>query len=412
MNAGELHISVLADYSYFLRQLSDLQTVAKKDAEVIGTTVAKAVSGAVAEPKPVAKPIVKEIKETVRLIDPPLTELETKLRTRLKEAGATAGGAVGESMGQKLKNGLNEQMKGAIIAAIGVATADKLLKGFAEAIRGDKGLGKALEDVLVSVPVIGAAYQVGEAIGARALKGFESMMDPDRLSRRGTDIAYMEEVDARNKAEADAKAAGQRAAQELANRIAMERRHVAAQEKELSDRQDARAIAAAKYRKDEIAVYEIEYRRAIDALKAEELATLGPLVYDDEAWERANAVIKDRAKLLEEEFAERRAAIEEEATLREKALMDEAAKREEMAAAEEAKKDKEIQARMEALTREIEEIEDARTASARGGIGSAATAIGSFTFDAYPDAQKKANDERMISHLAGIHRRMETSGIN
>lgn len=49
------------------------------------------------------------------------------------------------------------------------------------------------------------------------------------------------------------------------------------------------------------------------------------------------------------------------------------------------------------------EFEERRLAGQRAGIGTAQTALGTFTFDAYSDADKKRNDEAMLSELKQLN---------
>ena len=91
-----------------------------------------------------------------------------------------------------------------------------------------------------------------------------------------------------------------------------------------------------------------------------------------------------------------------------KKLADEKAKQEQEIAdklAEEAIK------RVEELRDKQAEIESQRVDALTAGVTSANTALGTFTFDAYSDADKKRNDQDSLRQLREINRAMTNLGL-
>jgi hypothetical protein len=61
--------------------------------------------------------------------------------------------------------------------------------------------------------------------------------------------------------------------------------------------------------------------------------------------------------------------------------------------------------------KEIADLEQQRVSSQQAGIGSAQTALGSFKFDAYPAADKRKNDERLVGLMTNIRDQQRAAGF-
>jgi hypothetical protein len=61
--------------------------------------------------------------------------------------------------------------------------------------------------------------------------------------------------------------------------------------------------------------------------------------------------------------------------------------------------------------KQIADLEQERVSSQQAGIGSAQTALGSFKFDAYPAADKRKNDERLVGLMTNIRDQQRSAGF-
>lgn len=96
----------------------------------------------------------------------------------------------------------------------------------------------------------------------------------------------------------------------------------------------------------------------------------------------------------------------------EKKVQDEAAKKAEDDAKKLAEqKRKEAEQLQKDLSDQEKSLWDWRIAAQTAGLGSAATALGTFKFDAYPASQKKENDQRIVRSLEAIRDQQKTAGF-
>jgi hypothetical protein len=274
---------------------------------------------------------------------------------------------------------------------------------------GEEGIGTAIENLVKSTPIIGAAYRLGTSIGtalvnafgaetgeqmdARLQEEFEKTMEAAdrRLKIIGQKEAEAREATAtlqsaadlefeiavrRLEKEGDAKKAiferglreEQRLELEVANKIANVNSD--AQKDALRREYDARIQLNADETRDKIAKQE-EADAKIAADRAE-----------SDAKAIADAAEKER-QAAEKVAAQRQKDAEAAARLAEKAASDKLAAQERAFA-------------------EATRIEEERISSQGAGVTSFNTALGAFKFDAYPDADKKRNDERMVRALENL----------
>jgi len=351
----------------------------------------------------VGRSAARDIADGLELEDVPL-------RSSSVSMGKKIGTETSKGLFQTFTQGINEQAKGAVMAVLGISMADRLLRGIADTIRGDKTIGQALYDVVTSVPIAGAAVELGEAIGAAAVRGMESLRDPNRDARRQADIAFeaaMKEENARNTAREQRQ---QAETSYNAARRNEETRHLQSLRDDLVNRETERAKLAAKNRGDELAFLEIEYAQALEKLQAEERQALGPLTSKGAA-DAANAILAERRKLLEDEFAERRMMIEKEIA-DEQAMKQRELDKLEQARIASVKKENELRRRQqEELAKFDEESLATRIEAQRAGVGSVSTFAGEFKFDAYSDAAKKKNDDTMVKELKTIREKISLGGF-
>jgi hypothetical protein len=335
---------------------------------------------------------------------------EIPLRSSAASMGKKIGTETSKGLFSSLTKGINEQAKGAVMAVLGVTMADRLMRGMADAIRGDKSIGEALHEVITSVPIIGGAFELGEAIGAAAIRGMESLRDPGAADRRAADIAYEDAMNlenARNTARKNRQDAER--AYETRRRYD-ETQHLDMLRRDLVERETDRAKMAAQARGDDLRFLEIEYGQALEALRAEERKALGPLTSKDAA-DAANAILAERRRLLDEEFADRRMKIEEEIA-KETELNRKAAEELEILRIEATRAEfRYAMEQQEKLKRVEEESLATRIEAQRAGVGSVSTFAGEFRFDAYPETEKRRNDNRMVDELKKIRERIAVGGF-
>ena len=254
----------------------------------------------------------------------------------------------------------------------------------------------ALEGTIKSIPLVGAAYELGTQIGTALGNAFSDADEMEEsLKARG------EQMDAMAK----------RAA-EINKMRDEERSAIFGQKQESGDLERKLAIETARIAGDERRAADIEAIQAITDIEKNLASELAASMSEEET-----ALIKDnhrlRLDLIEQELAQKYKKIEgEEAKIAESALkadqdriQDAAREAADVArkAANEAEKEAKRAADQEERNRSaIAKIESDRISSQTAGITSGATAIGSFRFDAYPDSDKRRNDERMVKGIEAI----------
>jgi len=169
-------------------------------------------------------------------------------------------------------------------------------------------------------------------------------------------------------------------------------------------------VDAARESGDERKAIEIELAEELRQLADERIQALGATGGDEAAFNRARDAFTKREQFAKER-AERR--IREVQTAEEEAALEVAEKQRQIdeKAAKDALNAAEKQAKAEAeIRQEIVGLLDQRMTQGAAGISSAQTALGQFTFDAYPDQQKRKNDEAIVKQITELNRKASIAG--
>lgn len=267
---------------------------------------------------------------------------------------------------------------------------------------GEEGIGSALDNLAKATPIIGAAYRIGTAIGESLMNAFGAETNEQFAERVEQELA-----DAQARAERQRKIAqGQEA--EARETFGLEQEAGAAefeaQMRQLERTGQAeRAIFLRGLNEEERLQTEMELRVADAANEAQ--ADAIRRLYEAKIQSNADETRDKLEKQKEADKAAAEARIAEETRAAEQIAKAEtdaakAAQREQEKADQEAARAREKAD--EERTRKMEEaarLEDERISSQAAGITGANTALGTFRFDAYPDSDKKRNDERMVKAL-------------
>lgn len=267
---------------------------------------------------------------------------------------------------------------------------------------GEEGIGTALDNLAESTPVIGAAYRIGKAIGGALVNAFGAETEDQFAARVEAELeAAQKQADARRKIaqaqEAEARETFGLGQEAGGAQFELEMRRLEqAGEKE-------RAIFLRGLREEEQLLNEMEIRVA-DAANEEQKRAIQAL-YDAKIQlnaDETNRKLEDEKRaaqaLLDAKLADEMKAAEEIAKAEADAAKKSASEREKVEkeaiqAAE--KRDAERLKNLEEAAR----IEEERIASQGAGVTGFQTALGTFKFDAYPDSEKKRNDDRMVRAL-------------
>jgi len=330
----------------------------------------------------------------------------------VKQSAADTASSTGAFFRNKLKDEFSEQKAGKVLGSVlGLGMADNMMRSASAAIRGDKSIGEAVNELVSNLPVIGGAFELGKSIGERIadkIYGATSLAERQRI--RAIELAYEAEMKAaldleEKKTAAEKKRIAEvRKAQEQARKEAFERElgfqnFNADQEKQLAqDRADfiARtAIQAAKEagNAEEALRLEMEKTVADERQKLMEGFGAGQVVASEEEREAFKRLVADRETLIRDEFDMRLALLRKEEAERKKA--------DEERIAEMKKK----------MEDEISSLEDQRVSAAQAGVGSSQTALGSFKFDAYPASAKRQNDEKLVRAIETIRDQQKAGGF-
>jgi len=267
---------------------------------------------------------------------------------------------------------------------------------------GEEGIGSALDGLAKSTPIIGAAYRIGTAIGQSVMNAFGAETNEQFAERVEQELA-----DAQARADRQRKIAERQEA-EARQTFGIEQEAGAAefeaQMRQLERTGQAeRAIFLRGLNEEERLQTEMELRVADAANEAQ--ADAIRRLYEAKIQSNAD---ETRDKLDKQKAADKAAAearIQEEtraadAIAKAEADASKAAQREQEKADQEAARalDKANTERIR-MMEESARIESERISSQAAGIIGANTALGTFRFDAYPDSDKKRNDERMVKAL-------------
>jgi hypothetical protein len=421
MNPAQLQVSIEADMKALEAQFDGIeraflaagQRAAKAFRGEVGMVMSEDVGDkAVA---PIARAVSRAVHEGVE-----------RATERMRPVGVRMGTAVGRAAAPVLakeatgllEREFSDRKLGQIFGqVVGIGMADKAMRSLADAIRGDKTLGEAFADALSSTPVIGAAFDIGRAISdslAEALGGggrsasLQRMIDLDyERNMIAENKAHEEKVALEQKRIEEARAADAKREKDRVDGIMRTGQVTSRLERELAEKNldfEAEYRAAnARAAGDEEAALTIEMEREIqkernriyDQYGADER---GGLIGSAEEQDAFQKVLADAENLIRDQFAYKKYLRKQEADEEKR-----------IAAAAHAE-------RMEQIRVEIEErqrvFEEERRAAQSAGVGSASTALGAFSFDAYPAADKKRNDERMVKALESIKAQALSGGFS
>jgi hypothetical protein len=267
---------------------------------------------------------------------------------------------------------------------------------------GEEGIGSALDGLAKSTPIIGAAYRIGTAIGQSVMNAFGAETNEQFAARVEQELA-----DAQARADRQRKIAqGQEA--EARQTFGLEQEAGAAefeaQMRQLERTGQAeRAIFLRGLNEEERLQTEMELRvaDAANEAQADAIRRLYEAKIQSNADETRDKLDKQKAAdkaAAEARIAEETRAADEIAKAEADAIAK--AQREQEKADQEAARalDKANTERIQ-MMEESARIESERVSSQAAGITGANTALGTFRFDAYPDSDKKRNDERMVKAL-------------
>lgn len=275
---------------------------------------------------------------------------------------------------------------------------------------GEQGIGTALDNLAESVPVVGAAYRIGKSIGGALLNAFGEETEDQFAERITKELeAAQKKADARRKiAESQEREAsatfglGQEAGEAEFN-LEMSRLERAGEKQ--------KAIFLRGLREEERLQTEMEIRVA-DAANDEQKDSIRR-IYEARIQSNADEV-RDRVekeKQAEDEIAARQLEAQNKQSQADIAAAQKAASEQEKIDRERARSLEQVQKDQEARMAEAEKIEQERISSQSAGVTGFQTALGTFKFDAYPDADKRRNDERMVRALESLSSAGATGGF-
>ena len=267
---------------------------------------------------------------------------------------------------------------------------------------GEEGLGTALENLVKSTPIIGAAYRLGvNAFGGETADQMEKRLAEEieaaSKAREGIlRVAGLKEQEARDAAKTAQEAA------DIEFEITMRR---------LEREGDAKKAIFERGLRDEQRL-ELELSNKLadansetqkDALRREYEARIQ--LNADETRDKVTKQEEADAKVIADRMAKEEKAIADAAEKERKeaeALAKEKKKAEDDAAKAAEKAAEDRKKALEDAYNEATRLEEERVTSQAAGIQGVGTALGTFKFDSYPDSDKKRNDERMVRALESL----------
>jgi hypothetical protein len=330
-------------------------------------------------------------------------QIEKDLK-HVEQRAQDAGNRAGRSFREEFATKSQMQAESILGKFQGIKVAEGLARAMASFLRSDKSFAEALLDSLKSVPFAGAFVDMGHAI-------FDTIYDNTigaaekaaREQARLAEAAYAEHIAAVEKSMAEDIDNEKRVAQ-LRQDFAEEfrRGEIEFVEKRIETEADLEEVFQRK-RNDIIAKNERERTKALNETKSEEEASLTYDIYEKRkqiALEALEVEMKGRRDAMSREQQQQMKEAEQ--------LAEKKAKEEEDIA------NKLAEERIKSLReyeKQAEEIESQREAALTAGITSANTALGTFTFDAYSDADKKRNDQDSLRQLREINQSITNLGI-
>lgn len=407
MNAGTLTVAVQGDFSAFLAQMSKLQQAAEAEAVKVGDVVAKSMTSRIGDGLGKVKDdIVKTAEQIPKAAEKALPKVVKEVETTAKKSKTIFEREFG-----------NEKIGAFFGKMIGLGMVDNVLRQLTEGLKAEKSVGQIFEDFVKSIPIVGPAYELGKELGTRFVEGVSNTLNDKGTQTRAEAAALLsikQEEEARfanqqKMREASAKARREEAAAEYEAKIDS---LSAASDLEESLRRESvqMEVAAARESGDERKAIELELNEELRLLGNERIQALGATGGDESAFARAKAAFVKREEFIRETAARRVRQVEKD----EKDANDRIAQ---------DKKDKDKQAGEESIeaakkrAKEIADIQDQvmgleskRRSQAAAGISSAQTALGQFTFDAYPDTEKKKNDDLIVKNIIALNQKASYIG--
>lgn len=431
MNAGNLSISVEADMKALQAQFAAIergfQESGKRAVALFSGAVSSGTMGSGMSDKLIPD-LQKAVSDAISSgIDKAAPRIAKKLTDSITEAiaggikGAKITAVAGPSIERSMatageKGGFNfgdqfsKKATGMIRGLAGPMIAAQLANTVADILRSDKSMPDAILDGIKSIPFVGAFANLGEAIYDATFGAADKAAEDLRAKEAAARDARV--MGAARQMEFD------REAQAAQASLMIENRKLEIQSELLAVRAtgDQRAIARAEA---EAKAQELALQFNLDSAKTEDERVKKLLVdrhelqlglIREELIQQLDAITEqeeadaERQRKLEEAEASR---VEKSVSVNQKAeerMADDAIEEQERIAKQRAQA-------MEALRREEMSLEQERRAAAVAGLGSAQTALGSFRFDAYPAAAKKANDERIVRALEKIRDQQKQGGF-
>lgn len=335
-------------------------------------------------------------------------QIEKDLK-HVEQRSQDAGNRAGKSFKDEFVSKSQMQAESILGKFQGIKAAEGLARAAASFLRSDKSMPEALLESLKSVPFAGAFVDLGHAI-------FDAVYDNTigateaaaRQQARLAEAAYAEEEQIREKsAQEQADTAkrlvdlrGQLAEQQAKREIGLLRdreKH----NNDISKTQD-REIEEARRKNEE------ERIKALAGVQSQEERKVIKELYEAKLRAAEDAIVEEafnRRREIGKQLFEEKQQAEKNA----KAIAEAKAKEEQEIAdklAEEAVK------RLGEFRDKQEEIEQKRADALTAGVTSANTALGTFTFDAYSDADKKRNDQDSLRQLREINQAISNLGLN
>jgi len=430
MSAGNLSISVMADLAALDAQFAKIEAAFLESGKRAGTAfqgasskdtgqgIAEEVSRAIKAAMP--EKVAKAVEDTVpKAIDDAVTKgakqaMDVSVPKAIEVVAAKGATAqmrrAGERGGFDFTDSFQNKSLGMIKSVAGPMMAAGLANAVANFMRSDKSIPDAILDGIKTIPFVGAFANLGEAIYEKTFgaadKAAEDLVKKQNAARE----SLLGGADRRNSLEAEN--ASTRGSLMLENR----RLELAQQVAIVRKSGNERGIAYAEY---EQKLGELNLETAIDSARTEDDVANKMI---GERHDRKLALLMAERDLTLQNLEE---AARKEAEQNEKLALANDARAKEQADAEEKRIQRETEAQIEQERRialqaekdnemrikQIGELEQERMSSQQAGIGSAQTALGSFKFDAYPAADKRKNDDRIVRSLEAIRDQQKTAGF-
>jgi hypothetical protein len=360
---------------------------------------------------------------------------------KAKEAAVKTGEDAGKGFSYKFGDKFNEQAKGVIGALAGPMIASQLAKSAAAVLRSDKAIPDAILDGVKTIPWAGAFADLGSAIYDKTIGASDKVKADLQRRQQNADTQELEQLAAQDKARADAEERA-RATDFNRERLATENDLIY-----LRSQGDQTAIANAEYQL-KLAQNDAEFQR--DAAKITNDTEMNALLQLNREkrygwYEEREAKLKTIADAKDAELDAMEKTADEKMKANQKEVdaiydravaadkeVEKAKAARDLAAAEKsgnAQQIKEAQEAQDKLLRGIEKekaLKEAQSDSERSAIEerfsleeetaklktnaaeavaqsvdrsmSSNTALGSFTFDAYPQSEQKRVQEEIAAN--------------